>query len=203
MNGPETRPSLLMRLRDPNREESWHEFSDIYRPIIYRMAQRGGLQHSDAEDLCQQVLTRVSRSIDRFESNTDRGSFRGWLHQITRNVMINMVTRDKSVRGSGDTGIHQLLYRQPDESLAPSTAFDIEHRRAVFHWAADLVKEEVGSDSWASFWNTYVEGRTIAEVARELDKREGTVRVARCRVFARIKQRVEQYEQDYDSASPS
>ena len=203
MNGPETRPSLLIQLRDPDREEAWQEFSDVYRPVVYRMARRGGLQHSDAEDLCQQVLTRVSRSIGQFESKPNRGSFRGWLHQITRNVMINMVTRDKSVRGSGDTGVHQLLYGQSDDSLDPSTAFDIEHRRAVFHWAADRVKEEVESSSWAAFWRTYVDGLSVAEVARELDKKQGTVRVARCRVFARIKLRVEQYEEDYDTGNPS
>ncbi len=201
MNGPETRRSLLLRLRDPNHQEAWAEFVSIYRPIVYRMARQHGFQDSDAEDLCQQVMTAVSTSIDRFRSDPKQGSFRGWLHRITKNLIINVVTRDKSVRGSGDSEMHRLLAQQADLSLEASTCFDIEHRRVLFRRAADRVKSEVSEESWTAFWQSYVEGRPIAEVAGALNKKQGTIRVARCRVFARIKKLIEQQEQEYEIGS--
>ena len=61
---PETRDSLLARIGGPRDEEAWREFVTIYRPVVYRLARRRGLQHEDAEDLAQQVMISVRRAID-------------------------------------------------------------------------------------------------------------------------------------------
>jgi len=42
MNLPETRPSLLLRVRDPGDRAAWDEFSEIYRPVIMRLARVSG-----------------------------------------------------------------------------------------------------------------------------------------------------------------
>ena len=55
-----TRPSLLMRIRDRNDEESWRTFVMIYAPLIYRYCCRHGLQDADAADLSQEVLEKVA-----------------------------------------------------------------------------------------------------------------------------------------------
>jgi RNA polymerase sigma-70 factor (ECF subfamily) len=34
-NAPDTRASLILRLRDGRDEESWAEFVQIYSPLIY------------------------------------------------------------------------------------------------------------------------------------------------------------------------
>ena len=67
MTHPETRASLLMRVRDRNDHEAWYEFEEIYRPVIYRIAMFKGLQSADAEDLAQRVMLSVSGAIDRFQ----------------------------------------------------------------------------------------------------------------------------------------
>ena len=36
---PETRESLLLRIRDPRDRDAWFEFVSIYRPLIYRVGQ--------------------------------------------------------------------------------------------------------------------------------------------------------------------
>ncbi len=48
---PKTRPSLLVRIRDPQDERAWREFLDIYEPLIYRLARRKGFQDADAREL--------------------------------------------------------------------------------------------------------------------------------------------------------
>ncbi len=55
---PDTRPSLLVRLCDPEDDRAWTEFTAIYSPLIYRLACRKGFQDADAQDLVQEVLAR-------------------------------------------------------------------------------------------------------------------------------------------------
>ena len=66
---PETRDSLIAQVKDPLNREAWDQFASIYRPVIYRLARRKGLQDADAQDLAQQVLISVSLSIGRWEKS--------------------------------------------------------------------------------------------------------------------------------------
>ena len=58
---PETRSSLLIRVRDPADQAVWHEFAEIYRPLILRLARQKGMQEADADDVAQEVLVFVSK----------------------------------------------------------------------------------------------------------------------------------------------
>jgi RNA polymerase sigma-70 factor (ECF subfamily) len=64
---PETPSTLLARVRSPDNREAWEQFVLIYRPAIYRMARRRGMQDADAQDLVQTVLIRVAGAIERWE----------------------------------------------------------------------------------------------------------------------------------------
>jgi RNA polymerase sigma factor (sigma-70 family) len=79
-----TRPTLLFRLRDWQDEASWSEFYQLYQNFIYGLARRSGLAHADAEEVTQDVFKRVAETIQEFESNPGRGTFRGWLSTLTR-----------------------------------------------------------------------------------------------------------------------
>ena len=79
-----TRASLLFRLRDWSDSTSWSEFYRLYRPMIYRLTRRSGLSHDEAEEVTQDVFKRVAETIHNFKSDPQRGSFRGWLMNLTR-----------------------------------------------------------------------------------------------------------------------
>ncbi|WP_231691010.1 sigma-70 family RNA polymerase sigma factor [Aureliella helgolandensis] len=192
MQGPETRASLIGKLRVPASQEAWTEFVELYRPLVIRVARAKGLQHADAEDLAQDVLATVGRAVDSFDPAAE-GSFRGWLFKITRNLCINHLTRGRGPIGSGDSDVQRILLQLPADE-ATVTLFATEHRRMRFRQAAEALKPSFQESTWLSFWWTTVEGRSIESVAEALGKTNGSVRVARCRVLAKLKEALQQQD---------
>jgi RNA polymerase sigma factor (sigma-70 family) len=188
---PATRYSLIVKLRDPADSAAWGEFVAIYEPLVYRLARLKGLQDADARDLCQEVFHAVARAIDRWEPG--RGSFRGWLSRIARNLLINFLTRRQyQSRGSGATSVQELLEAQPAVDPSATALFEAEHERRLFQWAAEDIRGEFTPATWQAFWQTALEDRPPGEVAAELGLSIGAVYVARSRVLSRLKRRIKQ-----------
>jgi RNA polymerase sigma-70 factor (ECF subfamily) len=192
---PETRASLILRLPDAADVAAWDEVLTIYGPLVYRLALRQGLQQTDAEDLVQEVFTAIARSVSRWLERTDRGKFRAWLLRIARNTAINFLTRrPKGAIGTGGDDAARSLAEIPVPTSELSNQFDLEYRRDVFRWAAERVQEGVTEPTWQAFWLTQVEGRPIADAARQVGMSVGAVYIARSRVMARFRELVSQLE---------
>ncbi|HAD61741.1 MAG TPA: sigma-70 family RNA polymerase sigma factor, partial [Planctomycetaceae bacterium] len=88
-----TRASLILRLQNADDVAAWDEFSAIYAPVVYRVAIARGLQAADAENLVQEVMLSVARSVDQWLERTNRGSFRAMLLRISRNAAVDILTR--------------------------------------------------------------------------------------------------------------
>jgi RNA polymerase sigma-70 factor (ECF subfamily) len=192
---PSTRPSLLLRLRDPQDHAAWVEFVSLYEPATYRLLRRHGLQDADAREVMQELLMAVSRSIDRWNPAKERGSFRGWLRLVTRNLVINWLKQSqRRAIATGGADLQDLLEQLPAAAEPETMEFDREFRRAVFQQAAEQVRAEVQPATWQAFWETSVVGASPAEAAQKLGMRVGAVRVAKCRVLARLRTAVQEIE---------
>jgi RNA polymerase sigma factor (sigma-70 family) len=192
---PTTRASLLLRLCDPEDHEAWVEFVTLYEPVIYRSLRRHGLQDVDARDVMQELLLTVSRNVDRWEPRNQRGSFRGWLQRVTRNLVIHWVKqRGRRAAPAGDCDLQWLLDALPAANDPDSSEFDCELHRALFQRASQRVRGEVHPATWEAFWETAVVGKSAADTAAKLGMTVAAVRVAKCRVLARVRATVAEWE---------
>ena len=197
---PETRPSLLLRLRDSQDQQAWATFLDIYQPLIFRIIRQRRIQEADARETTQEVLLAVAGSIDRWEANPARGKFRGWLATITRNLVVNfLIKQSRHPRGSGDSEIRRGLDELPVPDCEQSALYDIEEKRQIFRWAADQVRQEFRDAHWQAFWRTAVEELSASDVAKDLGISVGLVYVSRNRIMKRLREVVEEFRNEEKS----
>ncbi len=192
---PTTRASLLLRLRDPKDHQAWLEFVTLYEPVTYRIFRRHGLQDADAWEVTQDLFMAVSRSIDRWDPAKERGSFRGWLRCVAHNLVVNWLNRRHlQLIPAGGSDLQSLLDRLPDVSGPETVELDQELRRAVFQRAAEQVRAVVQPATWQAFWETALVGSAAAAAAQKLGMTVGAVRVAKCRILARLQAAVKEME---------
>jgi RNA polymerase sigma factor (sigma-70 family) len=187
---PDTRASLLVRLRDPQDEAAWAQFVDLYAPLVYGYARKQGLQDADAADLTQEVLGTVAGAVDRLEYDPCKGAFRNWLFTIVRRKLSNWrVAADRRARGSGDSATQELLEQCPaPQVITPDWETAWEQR--LFAWACERARRDVSDTTWQAFWRTAVDGIPGKQVAADLDLSVAAVYLARSRVLARLKELV-------------
>ena len=188
-NIPETRDSLIVQIQDPANREAWDQFTQLYRPVIYRLARSRGLQDADAEDLTQHVLLSVSRAIPDWKRNPE-ARFRNWLNRIARNAILNALTRDAKHRGVGGSDFVQALNNLPHRSESIEAQIEHEYQRQLYRRAAEMVRESVNEDTWRAFLYTVVEGESTEVVAARLGKTIGNVHAARSRLMRRLQNAV-------------
>ena len=156
-----------------------------------------GLQDADARDVMQELLWAVSRSIGHWEPRKQHGSFRSWLRRVARNLTVSWLRqcpRRPVPAGGGDS--QALLDMLPAGDEPESIEFDRELRRVLFQRASERVRGEVHSASWDAFWETAVMGKSAAETASRLGMSVEAARVAKCRVLARVRAVVAEWETD-------
>lgn len=198
-DSPLTRVSLLIKIRDGANDGAWHEFMNLYGPVVYGFARKRGLQDADAADLMQDVMRSVSSAIGRLEYDRSQGTFRGWLFTITRNKVFNFLSARKvRPQGSGDTTVNKLLNSQPDPN-DDSAEWDLEYQRRLAAVAMERVKNEFQEKTWKAFWLAAVDGVAVAEVAKQTGLSAGAIYVAKSRVLARLKDEVEAMQRQENS----
>lgn len=176
-----TRVSLLLRLRDFSNFESWAEFVRVYTPVIKNTIYRFGLSQADTEDVFQEVLLQMMRTMQKFEKDPTKGHFRNFLTTVTTNKVRDLLR--KKLRKSG--GIENPA-QIPDKSRSEEIWED-ELNRSLFRIAAEKTEASSRRETWDCFQCHVLEKRSAFEVSRDLGITENAVYVNSSRVLSRIK----------------
>lgn len=193
-----TRISLLIRVRDLADGRSWDEFDAIYRPLIFRYLRRLGLGAFDADELTQEVFSRLMRKLPTFELNREKARFRTFLWKVTYNALVDRARRQKVRDEAEKQWVRE--FRDPDESIRRKHEEEwvLMHRRRLLKRVLPWVQARTSATAWACFQGRMLQDRPAAEIAAELSLNRNSVYVHAHRVLERIRDRCAEIEGDHD-----
>jgi RNA polymerase sigma-70 factor (ECF subfamily) len=179
--------TLLGRIRN-NDGDAWELFVTLYSRLVYRWCRNRGLQQDDAADVMQDVFQQVATSVDQFQRRRNSDGLRRWLATITRNK-INDFYRRQGRQPPGRGGSTGLMILQ--QQLQPSTdavdedsSLDLTTRLRMI---LNRIQTDFAGPSWKAFEQVVLRGRSVADVAADLDLSSNAVRIAKCRILKRLR----------------
>ena len=191
---PTTRITLLTRLRsDPADPDSWDEFVERYGRHIYRWCQHWKLQDADAEDLTQNILMKIFRTLPVFAYDPSR-SFRGWLKTVAYRAWWDHKNRRQTQAAAGDSQVTQMiltLEARDDLAQKLDQAFDLE----LLEKAKARVRKRVAPHTWEAFRLLALERLPVDEVASRVKMQTAMVYVAKSKVQKMLQEEVAKLEQ--------
>jgi RNA polymerase sigma factor (sigma-70 family) len=189
-----TSVTLLGRLRhDPKDEVAWNDFVARYEPKILEWCRGWRLQESDAQDVTQAVLLKLSRLMTTFVYDPSR-SFRAWLKTITHHAWRDLVDdRKRAGIGSGDSRMAELFENiEAGDNLVQH--LEEEFQRELMDEAMVRVRPRVAPRTWDAFRLTALEGCSGVAVAAQLAMKVARVYVAKSEVKNMIREEIRRLE---------
>ena len=193
-----TRRSLVDRLANLDDQRRWQEFFDTYSKLIYSAARQSGLTDAEAQEVVQETVITVAKSIDKLKYDPAIGSFKGWLLQITRWRIADQFRKRepgnaKHSRSSDDHST-ATIDRVPDSRVDLDALWETEWKENLFEAAIARVKKKIEPKQFQIF-DCYVRKEWPAQkVAERLGVNVGQVYLARHRVGALLKKEIRALE---------
>jgi RNA polymerase sigma-70 factor (ECF subfamily) len=180
-----TSVTLLERVRQRDDQPAWERFVALYTPLLYRWAQRTGLNDHDATDLAQDVLVLLMKELPDFKYDAAKRNFRGWLKTVTINKCRELQRRRVIKLGAaGEQDALQAVAVADDLEQF----WDAEYRQHLVRKALEIMRTEFEPNTWQACWEHTVNDKSAAEVGQELGMSEAAVYVAKSRVLRRLRQ---------------
>ena len=202
-----TRHSLLTRLKDWGDQKSWQSFFETYWRLIYNVSVKAGLSDAEAQEVVQETVLAVAKTIAEFKTDPARGSFSAWLLRLTRwRIADQFRRREKTGQwahlsairgaresrpGSDETGETDPINRVPDpEGVQLERAWNEEWEANLLAAALEQVKRQVGPKEFQIFDLNALQGLSVEATARTMQVRAASVYVAKHRISRLVKREV-------------
>jgi RNA polymerase sigma-70 factor (ECF subfamily) len=155
--------AMLKTLQTAQSEESMRVLYRTYGSELYGFAVSALGDRGQAEELVQEVFTRVWRHAGSYDP--DRASFRTWLYGIARNAIIDMKRR-QSVRPALAT------HPETEEQGATDDSFE----RALLRWQVGAALERLTPEHRQVIRLAHFQGLTLREIAERTGIPLGTIK---------------------------
>ena len=156
-------------------ERAWEDFVQRYRQKLHAMAfhiTREAVQAADLADSLFAELYGVSAQSSARHSKllfyTGRGSLEGWLRTVMAQEFVNHYRRQKrtvSLEEQAEEGV-QFVARVPEQ---------VSNEDPRLAAVTDKALAELSSEDRFTLASYYLDGQTLAEIARELGIHESSV----------------------------
>jgi RNA polymerase sigma factor (sigma-70 family) len=190
-----TRQSLLSRLKDWNDQESWRDFFETYWKLIYHTSIKAGLTDAEAQDVVQETVLSVCKSMRTFEYDVKNGSFKGWLLRLTQwRISDQLRRRQKAIKPvagketSTGTGMVERIADPAGQHL--EAAWDEEWEKNILEVAIERVKRKVNPHHYQVFDLYVLQKWPISRIMRALNIGSGKIYLIKHRISSLIKKEI-------------
>ncbi len=184
----QTRHSLLNRLAECDDQAGWREFFERYWRLIYGFARKAGLGDADAQDIVQEVMLSVAKSVGDYRKQQG-GSFKGWLLTIVRRRMADH-WRAKLPKQQLTVALPENISSLASDDDALDRIWQEEWQSRLFEAAAQLVQQRVGARNFLIFDMLVRQEIPLKDVCRSLGVGAPQAYLAKHRVSRLMKQEV-------------
>jgi RNA polymerase sigma factor (sigma-70 family) len=179
-----TSATLINRVKDLDDNDGWREFYDRYRGLVLNIGRQRGLTIAEAEEVGQEVFSRVARNIGVFETGGRPGAFRRWLGQLTMWCAIDAQRRRRlqtsPIQSDSGEEWNSDIQNGAPASLAGDTLAEVTDRD--FKQLLLLRLRQIVSEKDFTIYHLIsFEGWTPVQVAEQFQMRRGTVDTIICR----------------------
>lgn len=185
--------SLLQRVVG-GEQQAWRRFVEIYSTVIYSRCRSSGLGQDEAADVIQNVFVSVHRSLGKYQDEGKPQGFRRWLRTVTRNAITDYFRKSNRQEGAavGGSDFGQMLQNAPDP-FADEDSLSLTNgaSNVAIHQVLESIRIDYEHRTWQAFWQTAVEQKRPVDVAADLGLKPGTVRQARYKILARLREELD------------
>lgn len=153
--------------------------------IIYNIALRMAANQDDAEDMTQEIMIKIFRSLGSFKGNS---KFSTWIYRVAVNTCLDELKKKKNKKYlsldaeiSGDDGENQIEIK--DDSPSPEKLAEQNELRDMVAAAVKLLSDE----HRAVIVLRDIRGMSYSEIAGILGCSDGTVKSRISRARAQLK----------------
>jgi RNA polymerase sigma factor (sigma-70 family) len=204
-----TRETLLERLKDCGDQNSWQEFYDTYRDLIYGFALKAGLTEIEAEDVVQETAIGVARKLPEFKFDPAQCTFRTWLLNLTAWRIKDQIRKRlepgqascQAAKGrrlsanSEGTNRTSTVERVPDSTVEQLEAcWEADWKNTIVAMALKRVKADANLKDCQMFDLHVLRRMPPGETARALGVSVGRVYLAKHRIGRLVKKQIAKME---------
>ena len=154
---------------------AWEIFLIRFREKLYLSALRIAREDSAARELADTLYadlygtnTRAGQRVSKLASYTGRGSLEGWLRTVLAQEYVNRYRRTKRLVSLDEESEEGVQFRAPEPEPVPAA----DQRLAQ---ATDEAIAGLSGEDRTILSAYYLDGRTLAEIARMLGVHEATI----------------------------
>ena len=197
-----TRQSLITRLKNWDDQESWREFFQTYWKLIYSVALKSGLTDSEAEDVVQETVLTVAKTMPGYRYEREKCRFKTRLMRLTRMRIVDQLRKRspdfqrRGLRSESGTSTATIERIADSASTGLDLMWDEEWKKNLVDAAMERVKRRVKPRQYQIFYLSAVKDLGASQVARALGVSLPQVYLAKHRVASMVRKEARQLEEE-------
>jgi RNA polymerase sigma-70 factor (ECF subfamily) len=185
-----TQLTLVKRAQDPNDQQAWHDFVRHYQPFIEITLRRLTHRSSEYDDLIQETLLIIWKSLSDFKFKPHPGGFRRWLSTIIRNRVIDLVRKNNNYNKRNESAAQEKLIQEEFKKTEMETIIVKDWERHITQTALTNVKQYFSGTAVVVF-ELSLKGFSASEISKKLEIHQDSVRTLKNRVKNRVVKEVQ------------